>query len=272
MSENNFDTHLSNSGFYVGAEKVIDQLVKLGNGIQQAAADPKIVHLNDRDYIFDPVKQHLDLIPVPEPVMAPFPGQLHIYTLDGLIEYIKANAEKLIPEDGDSKAIVHVADHKTVGLYAPLAKNACRRNIIAACHANVPPIQFDQHMTVDEFNVMLLSKFVQTDSLSKLFEVSSKLCKEQTLAVADDGVSQNVTVKQGVSLASNAVFHNPVPLRPIRTFPEIEQPESNFTFRVDEHANPALFEADGGFWRNEAVRRIGKYLKDKLYDNVVIVA
>ena len=57
----------------------------------------------------------------------------------------------------------------------------------------------------------------------------------------------------------------------MRTFSEIEQPESNFVLRVDRDANIALFEADGGAWKNAAVARIRDYLKWRLSDCPVVV-
>ena len=80
-------------------------------------------------------------------------------------------------------------------------------------------------------------------------------------------------VEQGVSMASNVTFKNPVPLKPIRTFAEIDQPESNFTLRVNDSAQAALFEADGGVWKNVAVALIKDYLKSNLYGcNVSVIA
>lgn len=89
--------------------------------------------------------------------------------------------------------------------------------------------------------------------------------------MTDDGVSQVLTVKQGVSLAQNVTLQNPVPLKPMRTFSEVDQPESNFTLRVNGDADVALFEADGGAWKNAAVANIKNYLESKLYGYGVVV-
>lgn len=61
-----------------------------------------------------------------------------------------------------------------------------------------------------------------------------------------------------------------------RTFMEIEQPESEFVFRArkaDSLPHFALFEADGGAWRIEAMKRIKAYLEENLKDieNVVVL-
>ncbi len=67
-----------------------------------------------------------------------------------------------------------------------------------------------------------------------------------------------------------------VSLRPFRTFREIEQPESEFLFRMQSSGNGvppmcALFEADGGAWRMEAIARIKTFLKEKT-SSVSIIA
>jgi hypothetical protein len=67
-----------------------------------------------------------------------------------------------------------------------------------------------------------------------------------------------------------------VELRPYRTFREIEQPASKFVLRVKrggEGQKPgcALFEADGGFWKLEAIENIRKYIASKNL-NITIIA
>lgn len=54
---------------------------------------------------------------------------------------------------------------------------------------------------------------------------------------------------------------------PFRTFIEIEQPESEFLLRAKkgyEGIEFALFEADGGAWKKEAIDNIAAYLKENL--------
>ncbi|MGC4432461.1 hypothetical protein ABWL48_20460, partial [Streptococcus suis] len=53
---------------------------------------------------------------------------------------------------------------------------------------------------------------------------------------------------------------------PYRTFAEVEQPASQFVFRIDKQARMALFEADGKRWVQEAVGNIAAYLKAELAD------
>ena len=73
-----------------------------------------------------------------------------------------------------------------------------------------------------------------------------------------------VTIKTGIASVGEAEVPNPVTLAPYRTFPEIEQVESKFIFRMKEGPLAAIFEADGGAWKNEAMKRIKEYLVENL--------
>ena len=55
-------------------------------------------------------------------------------------------------------------------------------------------------------------------------------------------------------------------LRPYRTFTEVVQPASDFIFRMkeDRGITCALFEADGGAWKNAAMKNIKEYLEFEL--------
>lgn len=91
--------------------------------------------------------------------------------------------------------------------------------------------------------------------------------KEETIqSIGDDGISQAATIKTGVATVEDVKIPNPVVLIPRRTFVEVEQPESQFVFRMQSGPTCALFEADGGAWRNEAMLNIKKYLEANLKD------
>ena len=93
-------------------------------------------------------------------------------------------------------------------------------------------------------------------------------------SISDDGVSQAATIKTGVASVNDVKVPNPVVLAPFRTFPEISQPESKFIFRMQSGPRAALFEADGGAWRNEAMMKIKACLEEQLKEikNIQIIA
>lgn len=51
-----------------------------------------------------------------------------------------------------------------------------------------------------------------------------------------------------------------------RTFTEIDQPVSPFVLRINEDMRVALFTADGGAWKQEAMKNIQAYLIEALSD------
>lgn len=65
---------------------------------------------------------------------------------------------------------------------------------------------------------------------------------------------------------------------PYRTFTEVAQPMSNFIFRVKDNdrygVTCALFEADGGAWKNEAKANIKAHLEKELADvsNIFVIS
>ena len=85
-------------------------------------------------------------------------------------------------------------------------------------------------------------------------------------------MSQKTTIKQGIASKADVLVPNPVTLTPYRTFLEVEQPESQFVFRIrDDRGEPVfkLVEAEGGLWRNEAMMNIKKFLEEQLDNSKV---
>ena len=114
---------------------------------------------------------------------------------------------------------------------------------------------------------MLQSMFINDADRNLVLDFASHLKIEKGAEVQDNGISQMATVRDGVASLAQAKTPNPVTLRPYRTFNEVEQPASQFVFRINKLANLALFEADGGKWKLEAVESIANYLKNELASN-----
>ena len=72
----------------------------------------------------------------------------------------------------------------------------------------------------------------------------------------------------GVAAKADAIVPNPVQLRPYRTFQEVEQPESEFVFRVYDDRSISLTAADGGMWKLAARDAVMRYLETALRDEI----
>lgn len=202
-------------------------------------------------------------------VQGPIPEELEVTTLTGLVDYLKNDLD-----NRSEKVIVHVESPKKVSLYSPLRKDVTREKYIL-CRALIPEnVKFDRFLNTEEFNIMLQSSFVENNDRKLLLKVTGSVKDEVVKQIGDDGVSQAATIKTGVASVNDVKIPNPVVLAPFRTFPEIKQPESKFIFRMQDGPRAALFEADGGAWRNEAMNRIKDYLQEQLKDvkNIQIIA
>ncbi|KZL88763.1 hypothetical protein [Clostridium magnum] len=159
-------------------------------------------------------------------------------------------------------------------MYSELRSDAERESYIT-CEALLPDnIVFDRFIDTEQFNIMLQSSFVENKDRTLLLKVTGCVKDSAIKEIGDDGVSQAATIKTGVASVNDVVVPNPVILAPYRTFPEIVQPESKFIFRMQSGPRAALFEADGGAWRNEAMGKIKKFLEDQLQgvENIKVIS
>jgi hypothetical protein len=203
-------------------------------------------------------------------VKDPKPAQLTVSTLTALVDYLKSNLDKKSSE----KLLIHIISPEKVDLHSELREDKDRETYIV-CEALTPNnIRYNNFIDTENFNIMLQSSFVDNHDKSLLLKVTGCIRDNAVKEVGDDGVSQAATIKTGVASVADVKVPNPVTLAPYRTFPEIEQPESKFIFRMQSGPRAALYEADGGSWRNEAMNRIKDYLQGMLKDlkNVEIIA
>ncbi|MEO2506709.1 hypothetical protein ABHA01_02855 [Clostridium paraputrificum] len=194
---------------------------------------------------------------------------LTVSTLTGLVDYIKSDLDKL-PE----KLLIQVISPRKVALYSPLNADREREQYISAEAILPDNVVYDRFIGTEQFNIMLQSAFVDVGTKSALLKYTGLIQDEAVKTTGDDGISQQVTVKTGVASVGQAIVPNPVELAPYRTFPEVEQPISKFIFRMQEGPRAALYEADGGAWRNKAILSIKEYLQEELkeLENIEIIA
>lgn len=186
-------------------------------------------------------------------------------TLQGVVDYINEEIDTSIV---GQELIVQIANPKEVNVYSALGIDKERELLVNAV-SKTPSIEFNRFMDVENFNIMLQSCFEPTDHQLAMLKIVGNLKEEIVKNVGDDGVSQKVTAKTGIARVEDVVLPNPVVLKPHRTFPEIEQPESKYIFRMQSGPSAALFEAGGTMWRVEAMERIKQYLSDNINDSIV---
>lgn len=184
--------------------------------------------------------------------------RLQVHTLNGLCSYIESQIERQ-----DTPLFIQVEDEQTVSLLGKLDVEGKREELLVAT-AIVPDFNYEYFMETEQLIISLQSKFVPSEDRDLLLKVIGNVKEENVRTTGDDGVSQAIKVKQGLTTVADVKVPNPVSLAPYRTFLEVEQPTSDFIFRMKDGPRGAIFESDGGAWRNEAIKNIANYLYNRL--------
>ncbi len=203
------------------------------------------------------------LVPVQFNEPIPYPGNLRVGSLDAIITLIKHEACEILPSiKAEPPLFIRIDSPTRVTVLTRLNKNNERCTIYTAEQDDV---NFQEGWREPQRAIIeLRSRFIPNDDSAYLISLLSKIKNGKDLEVKDNGVSQSVTVQQGISLVGEEQIKPRVKLCPFRTFREVAQPESEFIFRVDDNGHIGLFEADGGVWKMEAKDYIRAYLAGNL--------
>lgn len=233
------------------------------------AGKPEIFEANGEKYFFSDGSFERILPVKPDKIVKP--DTFTAFSLDGLIDFIKTDVDGFF-KDEKKKCIVRVIGPTQVEVVTPTEGYWMERITLANCRATVPEIHFGSWMDPEMFQITVMSNFLPSANRENVLKLAASIRKEQNMEVADDGVSQRVSVNEGVATVSSCTVQNPVYLTPIRTFQEVEQPEGPFVLRVNRDGNVALFTGDGGAWKLDAVARVTEYLRNNLEGyNVVVI-
>jgi len=226
-------------------------------------AQPEIMEIKDRSYSTKP------LFPVREPI----PDILgDIRTLTGLADYLESNVDKLEM----AQLLFHIQGPTEVYLYSRLTGEFLTRPRYLIATADVPDFHYGHYYDIEKFIIKLQTAFLSSEPQGQLLSIVGNLKDSNTKKFKDDGVTQEVTIKTGITRVEETEIPNPIILQPYRTFLEIEQPASPFIFRLKAGPNEAspvcaaLFEADGGVWRLQAITRIRDWIKGAVSGVAVI--
>lgn len=234
--------------------KAIDKILGL--------ADPHLVHVNGEEYTDKPLTR-IPLELRAEPIT--------VHTLTGFVDYIQG-----MKEDKDVMYLIHVVSPTEVQMISALDGDRKRETLIRAV-AHVPDIPFERFMESEKMVIAIQSMFVDDPKSDRaaVLQFAGTVKNESVTEYGDDGVSQKATIKYGVASVKEALVPSPCRLRPFRTFHEVEQPVSEFIFRMrndgSNGVSAALFQADGGAWMNEAMQNIAVYLDEQLAGEAGIV-
>lgn len=198
------------------------------------------------------------------------PETLRVSTLSSVVNFMTEATDAAV--GNNKQLLVEIVSPSRVVLESALDKYGRRKQLMVAQVSN-DPFEFGRWTDREQMNIALQSQFVANDDQATLLKFIGNY-KESTEQVAtDDGVTQVASVRTGAASVDNVKVPNPVLLAPYRTFAEVKQPESQFIFRMGDHMASALFEADGGAWKNEAISNIKNYFVKNLdiEDDIFVV-
>jgi hypothetical protein len=192
------------------------------------------------------------------------PKPLRFITLTGLADYIIANPDLLDPRN----VVLHVTDFLRVECLGPLQPaNDNVRFIYAVAHIDRPAFSFGKWMSIEDFIIALQSDFFRNadfDDVDAIIDLLGKVASEHIQTREDDGFSQMVQVRSGLTTTSAVKVENPVRVFPWRTFAEVDQPETLAVLRFRKAGDGAplvaLFESKGESWRFEAIQSVKEWL------------
>ncbi len=204
----------------------------------------------------------------------PKANALEMHTLSSLVDYIKSNTDTMA-----YKMLIQVVSPTEVRMLSMLDENRGRENLVNV-EAQIPSFKFGSFIDHEEFCINVQAKFISDPNTDKdlILKFAGTVEAGTVADYGDNGVTQKATVRTGIASKTDALVPNPVTLRPYRTFVEVEQPVSDFIFRMKQDKydgiNCAVFEADGGAWKNVAMKNIKDYLEFELagYEYITVIS
>ena len=197
------------------------------------------------------------------------PTVMTVTSLDAICKLVRTEIKRNV-----YPLFVCAEEYNKVVVYSTYRDDYTRDTIYMA-KADAPGLSLGWR-SQQEMIIALQSLVIPTESSAELLNMLKSMTDESSVTSRDNGVTQETTVKSGVSLAKTVQVKPRVKLIPFRTFLEVSQPESEYLVRVDKGNQIGLFEADGGIWKLEAKKNIAMYFERELcglieVDKVVVI-
>lgn len=222
--------------------------------------------------------KHFVTRPVYDPPREQTVATLELNTLTGLVDYVNGGPDAVTGDDNG--LMIHVVNERRVDVVSGFFGRSEQRRVYATATADAvlskSDFQYGAFYDCEAFVIKLLSLFENFDGRAAVLKIVGNIKEEDVRQASDDGVTQTVTARSGIARVAEVEVPNPVYLAPFRTFREVTQPVSPFVLRMKQGGpgglpSVALFEADGGKWRLDAIQFIREYLTEKI-EAVPIIA
>lgn len=191
------------------------------------------------------------------------PDRTEVTGLDSIVAMIKREKDKF---NAAWPLFVQVRSEREVVVFSSLDGQMGRNHLYRAmCDVRSSDEGYRDPETAV---IQLRSRYVPNEGTEYLLDLLSRINIENGVTTTDNGVSQAVEARTGVSLKKMESIKPRVKLIPYRTFLEVKQPESEFLLRLSKNGDVGIFEADGGMWKLEAKKRVKEYLSSALAEEI----
>jgi len=191
---------------------------------------------------------------------------LTVHSLQAVVDFFGGSKTVNLDVSPDD-VVIHVVDPYTVTVLSGIADETYRkREHYLTAKRVFSEFEFGRWFKQDEMTIKLMTQFEETETQNKIIKAISGLKVSADATLSDDGVSQELTVRKGASRVETIEIKNPIKLKPVRTFLEVEQVEAPYVLRVkglDNVPAVAIFEA-GDQWKNTAITRIKAWLANEI--------
>ena len=211
------------------------------------------------------------------PILEPTARTLELHSLTGLVDYIKSGGD-LIVDKGD--LFIHVLSPSQVFLHGVMDEIWKQRDTFLKVSLIDNSFRFGSWYEIEDFIIEMQAKFEIDDTVRLILGHLSRIEDGASKTIQDNGITQQVMTKSGITKLAMEQLPNPVTLKPYRTFSEAGQPESQFVLRLksalslreSDEGKPkvALFDAGGNKWIMESILAIKEWLKKELPDIAII--
>lgn len=183
--------------------------------------------------------------------------------LDGMCENVAANLEM----NCHNLPLTFVVEPQEVRVYSHYDVNK-KRELIFRARSQHPSIPFGQFLDIEHMVIVLQTCFEDSDNKNNLIQLISNISKEQKVSLEDDGITQKVVVREGITTKQTVAVPPLIRLAPFRSFYELERDNQLFLLRVDRNGRVALFDADGGSWKHWTQKAIRSFLEGYFLDEI----
>jgi hypothetical protein len=192
------------------------------------------------------------------------PTALHTRTLSSVVDYIKENRDQLEVKD----LTVHIVSPGRVEVIDRLRVDRTRHTYLVATEpdASAKFGEFvNRYMNIEQFIIGMQRHFrAGFGDLANVLAVVGNITQGDVRQVEDDGITQSVTMRAGITKVGLATLPSPVLLVPKRSFSEVELSAVPFVVRVrstDKLPEVALYECDGDSWKVDAAEKCAEFLQ-----------